>query len=40
LHQYQPGLYESARRLMKPRRARLGLWADDSPVAPWEWRGK
>ena len=30
------GRYESAEQ--EARLRRIGLWRDDSPVAPWEWR--
>jgi len=35
---YYPDLTELARKQAKARAARLGLWADPSPVPPWDYR--
>jgi micrococcal nuclease len=35
---YAPGNIELERLEQDARDARKGLWADTSPVPPWEWR--
>jgi endonuclease YncB( thermonuclease family) len=35
---YAPSDRRLERLENEARRARLGLWSDRSPVAPWEWR--
>lgn len=35
---YAPGLDRYREIEEKARKARIGLWKDDQPVPPWEWR--
>lgn len=35
---YAPKAKEYAEAEAEARKARRGLWSDDKPIAPWEWR--